>query len=295
MLEQNKLEHNKRKKIAFIVTVLFLICMIPLIYLGKYDYSSADDYYFGLQSHLVWANSHSLLKTIWQGMVEVKKIYTSWQGTYSAMLFMVLQPGIFGETAYHFGPMIVLGILIFATFYFIYIILHYYANADKYDIIIISIAVLLIQIEIMPNAIQGIYWWNSAFYYTGGYAMMVITFALVIKLISAEMSLIRRIVNIILCSIFCLLIGGNNYIVVLLTVEFYALLLLINIFIKNGKVKNIIVPFGVLIIGFGISALAPGNQVRSAQLGVNNTFFSTIINSFIAANKYIKDFFRFGC
>ena len=47
------MKNNFAKWKPYIFLAILLLSLIPLIWLGRYDYPTGDDYYYGAETHLV--------------------------------------------------------------------------------------------------------------------------------------------------------------------------------------------------------------------------------------------------
>lgn len=56
---------NKFTKLQpYIFFAILLLSLIPLIWLGRYNYPTGDDYYYGAEAHLAWQQTGSIFQTI---------------------------------------------------------------------------------------------------------------------------------------------------------------------------------------------------------------------------------------
>lgn len=78
----------------------FLISLLPVCRLAFYAHPAGDDYAYGVAAHLAWTDTHSLSAVLAAAVSNVKGYYTSWQGTYSSIFLMSLQPAIFSQRLY---------------------------------------------------------------------------------------------------------------------------------------------------------------------------------------------------
>ena len=94
----------KSKDIRFKVTIgiglVFVFSIIPLLLVARYNHGWADDYSYGFLAYSAWKQTHSIWQIILAAAAQVKNSYFNWQGTYSGILFMAIQPGIFGDAYY---------------------------------------------------------------------------------------------------------------------------------------------------------------------------------------------------
>ena len=79
----------------YIFLAVLLASLVPLVWLGRYNYPPGDDYYYGTEAHLVWQQTGSIPQAISAACAGVAKSYQIWQGTYSALFLMYLAPNAF--------------------------------------------------------------------------------------------------------------------------------------------------------------------------------------------------------
>ena len=104
-------------KIAIALVILFVASLLPIFWLGSYGYPSADDYGFSAYSHIAWTGTHSIWQTIKAAGDTVIERWYGWQGTFSSIFLMALQPGIWGM--YGLVPFIMIGMLTLSTLFFL--------------------------------------------------------------------------------------------------------------------------------------------------------------------------------
>ena len=98
------------EKLCFIMLTLFLISLLPVCRLAFYAHPAGDDYAYGVAAHLAWTDTHSLSAVLAAAVSNVKGYYTSWQGTYSSIFLMSLQPAIFSQRLYFLTTFLTVGL-----------------------------------------------------------------------------------------------------------------------------------------------------------------------------------------
>ena len=89
-----------KKNIFYIILICFILSVIPLYVIGMFAHPSVDDYYYGTETVQVWNETHSIASVVKCSFDEMINTYNIWQGNFSAIFLMRLQPGIFGEQYY---------------------------------------------------------------------------------------------------------------------------------------------------------------------------------------------------
>ena len=89
----------------WLLLAVFLLSLVPVLWLGQYAHAGADDYCYGIAVHRALREGGSLLEAVWH---TVSGYYQSWQGTFSALAFMSLTPCSWSEGAYWITPVVIL-------------------------------------------------------------------------------------------------------------------------------------------------------------------------------------------
>lgn len=109
------IQDKTEKRIAVFLIVIFIMGLIPILLIAKYNYPCADDFGFSAYSRIAWKETHSLLQVLKGAMITVKERWLGWQGTFSSIFVMALQPAIFGEDGYRMVPWIMIGTMCFSS------------------------------------------------------------------------------------------------------------------------------------------------------------------------------------
>ena len=72
------------KRIAFFLTIVYLGSLIPVLWIGWYNYPSADDYSIGSNCRQVWVNSHNLFAVLGAGIARAAEDWVNWMGYFTA-------------------------------------------------------------------------------------------------------------------------------------------------------------------------------------------------------------------
>ena len=253
---------NYTKLIAWLSMFLMLAGLLPVIILGRYNHPTGDDYYYGVETHHLWEESHRLLPMLGEAAKGVRQQYQIWQGTYSAMFLMYLPPNAFSESAYHLTTFFILLLLTAGIFYLSRQLLCGLLNCGTPEWLAISAVISMLCVQTTLFQPESFFWYNGSIYYTGFFAVSLIYFGILIKAVQSP-----HVVRLILLCLLGLFLAGGNYVsflpTMLLTFSVIGLLFLMK---KIRSALLLCIPGLALIIGFLISALAPGNSVRQDGL-----------------------------
>lgn len=80
------------KRLFWFLLVVYLLSLVPLLWIGFYNYPSADDYSIGSDCRQAFVNTHSLLATVWTGIVRAADDWLNWMGYFTSNFLMALPP-----------------------------------------------------------------------------------------------------------------------------------------------------------------------------------------------------------
>ena len=295
---KNKLSKWK----PYIFLAVLLASLVPLVWLGRYNYPTGDDYYYGAEAHLVWQQTGSIPQAISAACAGVAKSYQDWQGTYSALFLMYLAPNAFSNTAYHLVTFVVLLLLCGSIFYLLRPLVCRFLPGTDGDWITISSVLSLLCVQTVVFQSDSFYWYNGSMYYTGFFAVTLFFLGTLLRYLYNGKKIL--LLPLLLLAVF---LGGGNYVSLLpcmLLVVTVTFLLLLR---KNKKAYLCGITSAVLLLSFAVSAMAPGNHVRQDGMwkipawkaiakcllqGIRYTFAWTRLWWFLAALLLLPVFLR---
>ena len=274
-------------KTLFIVSVIILCAfLLPLLLAGSCAVPCADDYSYGYEAHRVFTETGSVLKALLRGLRHVGEVYTIWQGTYSAIFLFSVQPAVFGEGLYSITAFLMLFSLTAGCLFLCRELFSSVFGVDKAASGVFGCAVTVLCTQLLPSPVQGFYWYNGAVFYTFFYGLSLIAFALGIKYITKG----RTGTKVWLC-ILCAILGGGNYVTALTCVIVGISSALLLILLKDARWKKLLLPLGILLVGFAVSAAAPGNFIRQSTVENSPGALKAILLSFGQCAEYSLQWF----
>ena len=259
---------------------ILLLLLIPMFAIARYDVPAADDFSFSCETHAAIVSGGSVTDILSGAAEKALKVYYTWQGSFSAIFLMALQPAIWGLPYYAFTTWIMVLSLLGGLFFFFHRVLHGVFGVSKSIAGIAAIVASAACTQFLPSPNQSFYWYNGAVYYTFTFAVMLVLFAVVTGYLLYGSR--WRIAS----SVFlCLIIGGSNYITALFTSIAGILLLAILTWKKNRKRMALLLPYVVLLVAFLLSIRAPGNAVRQELYTDHPGALEAVLLSFRSAVK----------
>lgn len=254
-----KKKNGAPERVAAAVAVAVLAALIlPILLVGDCAHPFGDDLSFARDVHRAMEEGSSILGA---AVYTVKRHWIGWQGTYSAMFLMALQPGIWGEEAYFLTAWVMLLMLIVPTALFTHTVLRRWLGQGRAVWAAATAGILLVTIQNQPSPPQAFFWWNGAVFYTFFHGLMLLLMACMLRL-----RLSPRHPRLLLgCAIaLAVVIGGGNYVTGLLCCLMLAACILLCLLFDRAHLWQPVTVELVLLPCFLFSVLAPGNGVRQA-------------------------------
>lgn len=201
-----KLTERKKMILINIVCVLALAVILwPLLVISKYNYPSADDWSYGVNTYRAIRNHEGVfqfLKTVYETVRN-----DTWEARFANIALASLQPGIFGEHCYAIVAYLMIGSIIFSE---IYLAAQCLGKSNRKLIIPVSVPVIILQLLYCPCPEESFYWYTGAVNYTFVYSMSLVLIALFLKL-SETMKTGKRLLLTFLAMLLAIVVGGDNF------------------------------------------------------------------------------------
>ncbi len=253
----------KERDLCIILIAVFLLLLIPLILISQYAAPCADDFNYGILTHQAWKSEHSVSSVVAAAGEQVAQSYETWQGTFSAIFLMALQPAIFGEQYYFLGSWIIFAAFISGATFFCWALFRKFFGANRFQFLILSVVWTSLCLQMLPSALEGFYWFNGAVFYTFFYGVSLFFYGLIILYLKTEARKTKIVCFIFLCLL-AAFIGGGNYTTALLTFVVVLCLSITLLFLKHKDRIAFLPILVVLAVFFIINMAAPGNAVRQS-------------------------------
>lgn len=261
---------KKLKAVTFISFLIFVLLMLPVLYLAFVNRATGDDYGYAIYTRAAWLGTHSLtelLKASWQ---TINQSYYSFQGTWFSLFLFTVQPETFSDGAYVIVVFLMLFLWIGSTFYLFKTILCQAVALDKWSYLVITVWFLIISIEFIPSTRSSIFWYNGCVHYMLPFAMCQMVTAWLLKYGMEDMqggvAKGYRETKFLGILIFMTLLGGSNYQAALFTLIVASYTIISVWFLKKDKrIFMLLIPIFTELIGLIVSMKAPGNKVRAGK------------------------------
>lgn len=233
----------------------------PLLWLGRYNVPCYDDFNYALDVTAAWNDTHSLGAVLGAAFAQTARLYRDAQGTFSGLFLMSLGPLTFGEEWYALVPWIMLAALCAGTAFFFSTLFEKVFGVSRAAALIAAFLTLMLQIELVPDAAQSFYWYNGSVYYTFMYALSLVLYSLLIRMV-LERTPARRAALTAACTLLAVVQGGGNFVSGLVSALVLAGLLAGLAPKKHPALRWMLLPAAAFAASFAACLLAPGNSAR---------------------------------
>ena len=254
------------RRVGIACCVLLGLTLLPMAVLSVYNHPCSDDYNYGLYVAQAVREGGSLWDVLAAAARKTAEIYTSWQGTFSAVFLMALQPAAFGESFYALTPWLMVGSLVFSTFFFLKEVCVRRLGMSTWAWVMVSCALSFFMVHLAHDPFEGFFWYNGSLFYTFFHSVMLCALTFALKFLRAP-TLGRSLACALIAGGLCFFVGGGNYPTALLTC-----VLLLGGFLWTlwkhlplSRRLGSLLFFLLELTAFGISILAPGNSVRQSH------------------------------
>lgn len=282
---QNK-NREPGKWYVMIWPVLYGCSLIPLLLLEKYNFPCADDLGYSIYTRLAWVDTNSLGSVLIAACRKVAQIWQEWQGTYSSVFLMALQPGIFGDGFYWLTTWLLIGAVSLSVYYLFSGLFHICLECKKSLAIAAASVYLLIGIQCMVDKTQGLFWYNGAVHYMLPQAALFGLTGLLLRMAKQERRSHWRFMAGILLIIY---IGGGNLVTGLECGIWLFTALVLTVpgkkdFPGGNKKKafarKLCLFLAAWAVSFGINVIAPGNWSRQEEFLYRPGVIRSVFQSF---------------
>ena len=258
--------YRHQKIISIILTLLFVLSLIPMFIIAGFDAAAGDDYNYGAATHLMFVSTGSVWQVIKTAIKATADTWKSWQGTWFDCFMFTLHPEVFSDTGYVIVPYIFITMQIAAFLLFAHHFIKVRLGLGKSNLYWLEIGLiyLLFVFQLVPSQKSAFFWWVGSIHYA-----MPMCLAMAGLVVADRFLLFHKLKDLIILSIIASLIGGATYPATLLLI-LGAGLLWISCFIgekksqESGKNIFLLIPLVLEMIGLVISAISPGNAIRGA-------------------------------
>lgn len=277
------------RRLSHLLIVIYVLSLIPVLVIGKYDYPSADDFSMGLGTRLVYEATGSLLAVAGKILSETVRYYRTWIGYFTSCLFTTVSPATFGEAWYALTPAVILLALHVGVAVFFYALMEKALGMNRHVRRCMTVLALFLMVQRMPEGslrVEAFYWYSGAGNYTLTFSAGLLYLAFYVLSVCGVRNKNRSLFLVLAC-IMGFLAGGGNY---LSALSFAVVSVLFAVYLVKMKTRQgensrmgmpgksglsdrsgggcrigRLLPAAFYLCGFAVSCLSPGNRIRGGE------------------------------
>ncbi len=250
--------------------LLWGVLLLPFFVGALGAHPATDDFTFAVYTRPTWVQTGSILHVLKDAVSYALRTWRDWQGTVTGVILMTLSPIVFSLKAYGVHAVLLLLLNLFAWRVFLRHMLGRRMGLPRRVWGTLYLALSACLLLFLPDMVEGLYWFNGAWFYMGAQAVALLTLTLGDRLCEsrtgkgklAALSLAAC------CLLFAL--GMDNYITAMMTAAALFFMALQRFFAGERKEARrtalLLLPIGA---GLLLSVAAPGNAVRMAADGAH--------------------------
>ena len=308
-----------------LMIAVWIALLLPFFLAAPAAHPATDDFTFATYTHATWEATGSVLHVLKDALSYTLRTWRDWQGTVTGVLLMALNPAVFSLEGYWVHAVLLLALNLIAWFVFLRHVMKRRMGLDNAAFVPVYLALSALLLIFLPDMVEGVYWFNGAWFYMGAQAAALITLVLCDRFSETDMQGAKKKALAALCCVLLLALGMDNYMTAMMTAATLLMMTLIRLW--AGKSEPVQAVTGVQIgegweehlyggkadaqreyraakrtalllipiaVGLLISVLAPGNAVRMAADGAHESGLAyagqAIVNTLAASAGY---FWRF--
>lgn len=285
-------KRNLQNACKYVIVILLCVyCISPIFRIAVYNRPCADDYSYGRYTHGALLNGEGFLGMVKGAWKMVVHAYTKFSGLYTSSFINSFHPGIFGENWYFLSTWIIFFVILFFTFWSVYILNKHFVKRSLLFVVTASLVVVTMLVLWLPSAEQGLYWYNGSMNYMPFAFLNILNQCL---LLEADDCMDRKKGKVLLCvsTGMSFLISGGNHVTAFANILF---LLCAAGYRAAKKRFHVLFPLVAACAGFMVMYFAPGTQWRQGYFandvgsrGIVETVIATLKHWLVAAYDWVS-------
>ena len=268
---------NLKRVLPVLAIVLWALLLLPFLLGAPAAHPATDDFTFAVYTHPTWVQTGSILHVLKDALSYALRTWRDWQGTVTGVIIMTLNPAVFSIDGYGWHAVILLALCLLATGVFLRHFLEKRLGISKRMTLAAFLCLSAVQFLFLPDIVEGVYWFNGAWFYMGAQAVSLLTLTLADRVCERGVTGIKVVLCAALCWVLLFALGMDNYITAMMTAAALLMMALQRAWAAKqadeGLQPAIRTALMLLSIGIGLllSVAAPGNNVRMAADGAHQS------------------------
>jgi len=284
-----------------LAVLLWALLLVPFFLGAQGAHPATDDFTFAAYTHPTWLSTGSILHVVKDAASYALRTWRDWQGTVTGVMVMALNPAVFSLEYYGVHAAVLLLLNLAAWFVFLrHVMKRRIGVGEAFLPVYLALSACLLLF--LPDMVEGIYWFNGAWFYMGAQAVALLTLTLCDRFAETKAQGWKKGLFAAACCALLFALGMDNYMTAMMTVAALFMMALIRAYAaKAAPLKAVTgvrmqgeweehlyggkeeaeferragVRTALLLIpvaaGLLLSVLAPGNAVRMAADGAHES------------------------
>ena len=279
---------KRHRKILYALSaVLWAALLVPFFLGTRAAHPATDDFTFAVYTHPTWVQTGSLLHVIKDAVSYALRTWRDWQGTVTGVIVMALNPAVFSLPHYGVHAVVLLVLIIASALVFLRHMLGVRIGLPRGVWLPMAMALAAVQLVFLPDIVEGIYWFNGAWFYMGAQSVALLTLVLCDRFAVSDASRVRRALMALACCLLLFALGMDNYITAMMTAAALLMMALQRAWASHGTAcpdgRRAAVRTALLLLPIGagllLSVIAPGNSVRMETDGAHQSGMTWLLLS----------------
>lgn len=206
------------KKVKPLMAVLLWAALLAPFFLGApAAHPATDDFTFAVYTHPTWVKTGSLLHVLADAVSYALRTWRDWQGTITGVVLMALNPAVFSLPHYGVHAAVLLALHLLSWLAFTGHVLGRRLGLARGVWLPLYLALSAFGLMFLPDIVEGIYWFNGAWFYTGAQAAALLVLVLCDRLSESRAGRGALAAQAAVCSLLLFALGMDNYITAMMT------------------------------------------------------------------------------
>lgn len=171
------MKHIKRA-LPVCLLLVWALLLAPFFLGAPAAHPATDDFTFAAYTHPTWVQTGSLLRVMKDAVSYALRTWRDWQGTVTGVIVMTLNPAVFSLPHYGGHAVLLLALHLTALFVFLRHMLVGRLGLTRGLFAALYGVLSAASLLFLPDIVEGIYWFNGAWFYTGANAAALLTLTL---------------------------------------------------------------------------------------------------------------------
>ena len=206
------------KKVKLLAAVLLWAALLAPFFLGaSAAHPATDDFTFAVYTHPTWVQTGSLLHVLKDAVSYALRTWRDWQGTVTGVIIMTLNPAVFSLEHYGVHAVLLLTLHLLSWLAFCGHVLGCRLGLPRGVWLPLYLALSAFGLMFLPDIVEGIYWFNGAWFYTGAQAAALLTLVLCDRLSESRAGKGALAAQTAACCLLLFALGMDNFITAMMT------------------------------------------------------------------------------